>query len=157
MPGVLRPGAEPLFQVINAAATILLLVAAVTPFLMLKLWPTRMRAWCVVVCWIVTVGCCMHALIDIAQRILSLAGFLQLSYPASLWATVNTRTADFQDLFANEPWFLFEGLLFATLAGLNLVPRGRRVFLVTALVAVLVAVVLGVLAATGYLPRAVIF
>ena len=62
------------------------------------------------------VGCVTHALIQDAQRALSLAGALQIRYPASLWATANRHAADIQDLAFNETWFLIEGLLWGMLA-----------------------------------------
>src|SRR5688500_9857382 len=62
------------------------------------------------VCWVIAVGCIMHALIDSIERILSLAGLLTIEYPAAVWASIDRRAADLQDLFFNEPWFLLEGL-----------------------------------------------
>jgi hypothetical protein len=45
------------------------------------------------------VGCSMHALIDIIERVLSLAGLLRIEYPSTVWASIDRRAADLQDLF----------------------------------------------------------
>jgi hypothetical protein len=76
------------------------------------------------VCWLVAVGCSMHALIDIVQRVLSLAGLLRIEYPSSVWASIDRHAADLQDLFFNEPWFLIEGLGFGALGWIALGPVG---------------------------------
>ena len=98
----------------------------------------------------------MHAIIDMTQRVLSLLGQFTVIYPMDLWASVDRRAADLQDLFGNEPWFLIEGLLFATIGMLNLSLRGRRVFVVTAVVAITVSVTVGLLTATGHLGRVIV-
>ena len=59
-------------------------------------------------CWIVSVGCIMHPSIDIGQRVLSLSGVLHMQYP--LWASIDVRAADLQDLLFNEPWFFVESV-----------------------------------------------
>ena len=119
------PGSEGQFQLINLAAVVVLAVAAVLPVAMLPLWARRgSRLVLLALCWVVAVGCCMHALIDMAQRVLSLAGLVHIHYPP-LWATINDRAADLQDLFGNEPWFLLEGLAFGALGWIALGPAGR--------------------------------
>jgi hypothetical protein len=40
---------------------------------------------------------------------LSLAGLLRIEYSPTVWASIDRRAADLQDLFFNEPWFLVEG------------------------------------------------
>ena len=122
LPGTIRPGSEGQFQLINLAAVVVLAVAAVLPVAMLPLWARRgSRLVLLALCWVVAVGCCMHALIDMAQRVLSLAGLVHIHYPP-LWATINDRAADLQDLFGNEPWFLLEGLAFGALGWIALGP-----------------------------------
>ncbi len=86
--------------------------------------------------WVIAVGCSMHAMIDAVQRVLSLAGLHDVRYPASVWASIDTRAADLQDLCFNEPWFLFEGLGFALLAWIAMGPgQPRRVWIGSALAA----------------------
>jgi hypothetical protein len=156
LPGVLRSDAHGTFQLINTIAAIVLLLGAAAPLLMLAFWDTRLWPACVVACWAVAIGCIMHALIDIAQRVLSLAGLLAVSYPTDLWASVDRHAADLQDLLANEPWFLIEGLLFAWLALLHLRGRARLTFAITAVPAIAVFVASGMLTSTGYLARVVV-
>jgi hypothetical protein len=99
-------------------------------------------------CWAVAVGCIMHALINGIQRVLSLAGVMQLDLP--FWTTIDHRTADLQDLLFNEPWFLVEGLLWAWLAMASLsAGTARRRWLASAGVAIAVLTVVGTLSATG--------
>jgi len=52
---------------------------------------------------VVAVGCCMHALIDMIERVLSLAGTLSISSSAAVWKSVDHHAADLRDLFGNEP------------------------------------------------------
>ncbi|SCL17475.1 hypothetical protein GA0070624_1301 [Micromonospora rhizosphaerae] len=122
LPG--RPADPAQFRLINAAAVIILVVAAVTPFAILPLWQRRGVVWraALGLCWTVAVGCVMHALINATQRILSLPGLLHIEYRASVWASINTRTTDLQDLLFNEPWFLLEGLGFADSPGSRWAP-----------------------------------
>jgi hypothetical protein len=112
-----RPASQAEWRAINLIAAAVLLVAALLPVAALPLWRRpRLRRVLLVVCWVLAVGCVTHALIQDAQRVLSLAGALQIRYPASFWATVNRHTADIQDLAFNETWFLIEGLLWGMLA-----------------------------------------
>ena len=107
--------------------------------------------------WLVAVGCSMHALIDIIQRVLSLAGLLRIEYPATVWASIDHRTADLQDLFFNEPWFLLEGLGFGALGWIALgAGRGRRLWVGSAIAATLALTVIGLLSATGVIGRVII-
>jgi hypothetical protein len=156
LPGVLRSDAHGTFRLINAIAVVVLLVGAAAPVLMLRFWSTRLRLGCIAACWAVAVGCVMHALIDITQRVLSLTGLISVSYPADLWAGVDRHAADMQDLVGNEPWFLVEGLLFAGLALLHLHGRARLIFVITALLAVAAFVTIGMLSSTGHLARVVV-
>ena len=158
---LLLPGtpADPTqFRRINAAAVVILAVAAVLPVAVLPLWRRpRARALLLAVWWLVAVGCSMHALIDIIQRVLSLAGLLRIEYPATVWASIDHRTADLQDLFLNEPWFLLEGLGFGALAWIVLgAGRGRRLWVGSAIAATLALTVIGLLSATGVIGRVII-
>jgi hypothetical protein len=91
------------------------------------------------------------------QRVLSLAGLLTIEYPASFWTSLDTRAADLQDLFLNEPWFLLEGRGFAAIAWLVLGPgRARRRWVGSAPVATGVLTLVGLLSATGVIGEAVV-
>jgi hypothetical protein len=146
------------FRLINAAAVVILAIAAVLPIAMLPLWQRpKARPVLLVLCWVVAVGCIMHALIDGIQRILSLAGLLIIEYPAGVWASIDHRAADLQDLFFNEPWFLLEGLGFGALGWIALGPGSRRRWWVgSGIVAILVLTVIGLLSATGVIGRVII-
>jgi hypothetical protein len=158
---LLLPGtpADPtLFKLINAAAAAILAIAAILPIVMLPLWQRpRVRPVLLGVCWLVAVGCIMHALIDSIERILSLAGLLIIDYPESVWASIDHRAADLQDLFFNEPWFLLEGLAFGALAWIALGPGSRRLWWVgTAIAATAALTVIGLLSATGVIGKVII-
>ncbi len=105
---------------------------------------------------LVTVGCCMHALIDMAQRGLSLAGLLHIHYPP-MWASVDRRVADLQDLLGNEPWFLLEGLAFAALGCIALGSRRpRRWWVASAGAATATLTLLGLLSGTGVIGKVIV-
>jgi hypothetical protein len=144
------PVSESQWRFINGVGAGILLVAAAAPILLLKLLGRpRFRQMLLALCWLVTVGCVMHALIDIIQRVLSLAGILTLHLP--FWQSLDRRQADLQDLLFNEPWFLIEGLLWAAIAwtgGLRWSPR-RRWWIVSAVAAIAVLTVFGLLSAFG--------
>jgi len=146
------------FRRINAVAAVVLLTAAVLPLAALPLWSRpRLRLPLVAVAWVIAVGCCAHALIDAGERVLSLSGRLTIDYPASVWASVDRHAADLQDLFLNEPWFLLEGLAFGALGWLAVgTGRGRRWFAGSAVAAVLVSLVVGLLAAEGVIGKVVV-
>jgi hypothetical protein len=156
-PGTVRTGSQGRFELINLAAVIVIGVAAVLPVAVRPLWSRRgARKVLLALCWLVAVGCCMHALVDMAERVLSLAGLVRVTYPP-MWAVVNRRAADLQDLFGNEPWFLLEGLAFAALAWLSLGPgRSRRRWVATGLAAVTVLTVIGLLSVTGVIGRFIV-
>ena len=158
---LLLPGtpADPTqFRLINAAAVAILAIAAILPIAMLPLWRRpRARPLLLALCWLIAVGCSMHALIDSVQRVLSLAGLLRIEYPAGVWASIDHRAADLQDLFFNEPWFLLEGLGFAALAWIVMGPgRRRRWWVGSAIAAILVLTVIGLLSATGVIGKVII-
>jgi hypothetical protein len=156
-PGVPAPGHEGELRLVNGSAVVILLIAAAVPLGMLPLWRRpAARRWLLVLCWAVAVGCCMHAVIDIVQRVLSLQGRLTIQYPA-LWQSVDRHAADLQDLYGNEPWFLVEGLLFGALAWCNLAAgRGRGWWLGSALVVTALLIAYGLLAATGVIGRSIV-
>lgn len=156
VPGIIREDAVGTFRAINLFAATVLVIAAAAPFLLVLLRNTRLRAAGVVACWIIAVGCLMHAFVDIIQRILSLQGVISVDYPATLWAEVDRRAADLQDLFGNEPWFLIEGVLIWVLGYLCVRPAARRIYTISSIVAVSVLVVVGVLAAVGTLGRFIV-
>jgi hypothetical protein len=79
-----------------------------------------------------------------------LAGLLRIEYSPTVWASIDRRAADLQDLFFNEPWFLVEGLGFGALGWIVLGSgRRRRWWVGTALAAISVLTVIGMLSATG--------
>ncbi len=143
------PVSRPQWLLINAVGAVILLIAAVLPVATLPLWrhPYGQRGL-QALCWAVAVGCVMHALVDVIQRVLSLAGLLYMDLP--FWATIDRRAADLQDLLFNEPWFLVEGLLWGWLAVVSLgTGTARRRWLMSGGIAVAVLTVFGVLSATG--------
>jgi len=98
----------------------------------------------------------MHAVVDMTERALSLAGAVRVDYPP-MWTTVDHRAADLQDLVFNEPWFLVEGLAFGALGLLHLRRgRPRRWWTGTALAAVAALFVLGMLTVAGLAPRVIV-
>jgi hypothetical protein len=137
------------WRMLNAFGAGILLVAAVLPVATLPLWRrSHGRRVLLAMCWAVTVGCVIHALINGIQRALSLAGVMQLDLP--FWTTIDHRRADFQDLLFNEPWFLVEGLLWAWLAFSSLsAGTARRRWLISAGVTIAVLTAVGMLSATG--------
>jgi hypothetical protein len=153
LPGTPAPGGQ--FRRINAVAAVVLGIAAVLPLAMLPLWSRRrVRPLLLALCWVIAVGCCAHAVIDIVERLLSLSGRLEIDYPAAVWASIDRRAADIQDLYLNEPWFLLEGLAFGVLGALHLrTRRGGRLWVGSAVAATLAASVVGVLSAAGILGR----
>ncbi len=158
LPGTIRTDSQHEFQLINLFGAIVIAIAAVLPIAVLPLWSRPVpRRLLLALCWAVAVGCCMHALVSMTERILSLAGEVDVQY-AAMWATVDHRSADLQDLFGNEPWFLLEGLAYGALGWIALGRgRTRRWWVGCAAVAITALLALGVLTMTGVLGRAVIF
>lgn len=151
------PVSESQWRSINGVGAVILLLAAAAPLVLLPLWRRpRMRTILLALCWIVAVGCVMHATVDSAQRVLSLTGHLTMDFP--FWATIDRRQADLQDLLLNEPWFLIEGLLWggiAWTAGLSRA-RHRVAWVSSALVAVAVLTAVGLLSAFGVIGTAIV-
>lgn len=139
------PASPAQWRAVNLAAAGMLLAVALLPVAALPLWSRqRPRRVLLASCWVFAVGFVMHALVSDIQRVLSLAGVLQLRYP--FFTAIDTRAADLQDLVFNETWFLAEGLLWAMLALTVLGPSpARRWWAGTAIAAT------GALTATGLL------
>ncbi len=142
---------------VNAAGGALVLGAAVLPLAVLRAWRRpHARPLLLALAWIIAVGCASHALIGIAQRISSLAGVLTIDYP--FWRSIDRREADLQALFFNEPWFLVEGLLWGWIAwagALRESPR-RAWWIGSAILATVIAGVVGVLSAFGVIGRVIV-
>ena len=155
MPGTPMSGAE--WRRINAIGAVILFLTAVLAANAVKVWAhPRGRLFLLAFCWIATVGCVSHALIDIGQRIASLSGALTISYP--FWRIIDRRSADLQDLLLNEPWFLIEGLLWAWVAwsgDLRDSPR-RRWWIGSAIAATIASTIVGFLSAFGAIGRVII-
>lgn len=151
------PLSESQWRRVNALGAVIILVGAIVPLAVLRGWRRpRTRTVLLALCWIVTVGCVMHACVDIAQRVLSLTGKLTLSLP--FWKSIDRRVADLQDLFFNEPWFFIEGLLWGAIAwtgGLSRSPR-RWWWIVSAIVAIAALTTVGLLSATGIIGRFIV-
>ncbi len=157
LPGTIRPGSEGQFRLINLAGAVVIGTAAVLPVATLPLWSRRWsRRALLALCWLVCVGCCMHALVDIAERVLSLAGMVHVDYPP-MWLAHNDRVADLQDLFFNEPWFLVEGLAYGALGWIGQrAGRARRWWTATALAAIAALLLLGMLTVTGVTGKVIV-
>ena len=155
MPGTPMSGAE--WRRINAIGAVILFLTAVLAANAVKVWAhPRGRLFLLAFCWIATVGCVSHALIDIGQRIASLSGAVTISYP--FWRIIDRRSADLQDLLLNEPWFLIEGLLWAWVAwsgDLRESPR-RRWWIGSVITATIASTVVGLLSAFGAIGRVII-
>lgn len=151
------PVSESDWRRINAIGAVITLVGAILPIVMLRGWRRPLARTCLLaLCWIVAVGCVMHALVDMAQRLLSLTGRLTLDLP--YWKSIDRRSADLQDLFLNEPWFLVEGLLWGAIAwtgGLARSPR-RQWWIASAGITIAVLTVVGLLSATGVIGRFIV-
>jgi hypothetical protein len=144
------PSSEGQWRLINGIGSAILLVGAVLPIILLRLWQRRRLTTVLLgLCWIVAVGCVMHAAVDAIQRVLSLSGILTMSMP--FWISIDQRQSDLQDLLFNEPWFLIEGLLWAVMAWAGGVRRSphRWWWITSALAAVVVLTTVGLLSATG--------
>lgn len=141
------PRSEADFRALNAFGAAVILVAGLLPWLVLRAaWFRRITP---ALGWVVAVGCGMHALVDWTLRMLSLTDVHPTQLPADVWVSYDRRVADLQDVLLNEPWFFVEGLLWAALALTLVSPRGRRLWVTSALVAVAALTTLGVLSGLG--------
>jgi hypothetical protein len=150
------PNSETEWRAINLAAAVVLLVVALLPVAILPGWKRpRLRPVLLGLCWVLAVGFSMHGLIDDIQRVLSLAGTLQLHYP--FFTTVDRRAADIQDLAFNETWFLVEGILWGVLGWMNLGRSpSRRWWTGAALAAIAALTTIGLLSAFGVIGKLII-
>jgi hypothetical protein len=155
--GTIRPGHEGEFRLINLAGSVVIAGIALFPVVALRLWSRkRARKVLLAICWLLAVGLTMHALVDMVQRVLSLAGAVDIEYP-SLWASVDRRADDLHDLLGNEPWFLSQGLLLGALASVELVPgRERRRWVITAAAATAALTLVGIATMTGRVGRVIV-
>jgi hypothetical protein len=143
---------------VNAVGGLILLCIAILPLILLPLWRTSPRAKRALfaLCWILAVGGVQHALIGVAQRVLSLSGNLVMHFP--FWKTIDRRQSDLQALLFNEPWFLVEGLLWIAIAwygGLR-ESHGRRAWLGSAAIAVMLLTLVGMLSTYGVIGRVIV-
>jgi hypothetical protein len=150
------PVAMSQWRLINAVGAAIIFILAVLPVATLPLWQRRqVRLVLLALCWVIAVGCVMHALVDATARILSLAGVLHMDFP--FFASINRREADLQDLLLNEPWFLVEGLLWGVLGWLRLESvRSRLLWVASGVVATLALMVIGVLSTVGIIGRFIV-
>src|SRR5689334_12770397 len=73
------PVSQAEFRMINSVGAAIIFVGAVAPLVLLGAWShARLRPLLWAACWMVSVGCIMHATVDIAQRVLSLTGMLHM-------------------------------------------------------------------------------
>ncbi len=152
------PASAEQWRAINLVAAGLLLGAAALPLVALPLWSRPLpRRLLLGIAWVIAVACIGHALIDDVLRVLSLAGRYGVSYPAEVWISVDRRAADLQDLLFNETWFLLEGALWLAIGWTVIGPtRARRWWIGSAVVAIGLATVVGILSGFGVLGRTVI-
>lgn len=142
-----EPVSDVEFRAINAVGAAILLVAAILPPVAVRV--PRLRRALPALGWLVAVGCCTHALVNITLRILSLTGAHPTVLPADVWRWYDRQASDLQDLLLNEPWFLAEGLLWAALALLYVTTPRRRGRVLAAAVACLAFTAVGVLSGLG--------
>jgi hypothetical protein len=144
------------WRVINGVGAAIILFGAVLPIAIMPLWRReRVRNVLLALCWVVAVGCIMHAVVDEAERMLSMAGVLHMDFP--FWATRDVRESDLQDVLFNEPWFFTVGLMWGALGWFELrSPRSRRLWLTSGLLGVAALTTMGLLSAFGVIGKAVV-
>jgi hypothetical protein len=151
------PVSESQWRQINAVGAVLIVMAAIVAFATTtRLWDRRSaRTALLVFAWVAFTGCVMHGLVDIATRLLSMAGVIHMDFP--FWASMDRRSSDLQDIFLNEPWFVIEGLLWGALGWMGLTTdRARRWWLLSALIAIALLTINGLLTSTGVLGKVII-
>lgn len=160
-----QPASMSQWRAVNAFGAIAISLAAIVPLAALPLsrWP-QARLVLLVLFSLAAVGLVMHGLIDEGQRALSLSGLASrwhLALPAlstTGWIQKDQRTADLQDVFLNEPWFLVEGLLCGAIVWRALGPGAvRRRWLAGAIAAVLALTAYGMLSSVGLVGRTIVF
>jgi len=153
------PSSPAEFRALNLIGAAVLLGLAVLPAAMLPAWRRPgLRRVLLAVCWVLAVGLVMHALVQDIQRVLSLAGALRVYYPPSVWVSVNRRAADVQDLALNETWFLVEGILWGVIGWIALGRSpARRWWIGSALAAIAVMTLVGMLTVYGVLGRTIVY
>jgi hypothetical protein len=153
-----EPVSDPQWRAINLVAAGLLFGAAVLPLAARPLWHRPWpRRFLLAVAWLIAVACIGHACINDILRVLSLAGLYDVLYPPEVWQSVDPRAADLQDLLFNETWFLLEGGLWFALGWTLMGPStGRHRWAASAIVAIGLATLVGLLSAFGIIGRAVI-
>jgi hypothetical protein len=142
-----EPLSQAQFRAVNGVGAAVIALAAAAPPVCVRARP--LRRLLPALGWLGAVGCCMHALVDIVLRLLSVTGVHPTRLPASFWQSFDRRAADLQDLLLNEPWFFVEGVLSAALGVALVHPSRRRVWLVSAALACTAATVVGVLSGLG--------
>ena len=145
-----QPVSSEQLRAFNAFGAAIIAFGGLVPLAALRI--RSIRRLLPALCWIAAVGCCMHALVDITLRLLSLTGVHPTQLPSSVWLSYDRRASDLQDLLLNEPWFLVEGLLWATLGAALVQSSRRRAWLTTAAVACLLLAVIGVSSGLGIIP-----
>lgn len=153
-----EPASDQQWRAINLVAAALLFGAAVLPLAARPLWHRQWpRRFLLAVSWVIAVACIGHAFINDILRVLSLAGVYDVFYPPEVWIDVDRRAADLQDLLFNETWFLLEGGLWFALAWTVMGPvTSRRQWVASAVLAIALATLVGLLTAFGVIGRAVI-
>jgi hypothetical protein len=144
------------WRLINAVGAAIIFIGAVLPVATIPLWPRRRaRSGLLALCWVVAVGCVMHALVDVTARFPSLAGVLHIDFP--IFASIDRSEADWQDLLLNEPWFLVEGLLWGALGWIGFASvRSRRLWVASGVVTTVALTVIGVLSTVGIIGRFIV-
>jgi hypothetical protein len=151
------PVSEHDWRMVNAKGAVILALVAILPVAVLRLWQSsRARPWLLTLCWIVSVGGVMHALIGMTQRIASLSGLYVMPLP--FWRTIDRRASDLQALLFNEPWFLLEGLLWVGIAwgGALSSSPARWWWIGSAVAAVVILTAVGLLSAFGVIGQIII-
>lgn len=150
------PVSESQWRQINVVGAVLLVMAAIVAFATTRLWDRHYaRTALLAFAWAAFVGCVMHGLVDVATRLLSMAGVIQMEFP--FWASMDRHASDLQDIFLNEPWFLIEGLLWGALGWMGLsTHRARRWWLLSAMIAIVVLTSDGLLTSTGVLGKVIV-
>lgn len=151
------PSSEHAWRVVNAKGAVILAIIAVLPVALIRLWNhPRASPWLLTLSVMMAVGGVVHALVGVTQRVASLSGLYEMRLP--FWEAIDRRESDLQALLFNEPWFLIEGLLWAAIAwtgALSSSPR-RRIWIGSALAAVIVLTTLGLLSAFGVIGQVII-